>query len=140
MDIITLFWHTNKVRYSRSCETLGWLHEFSNELRALLTHWWYIPWFEDFLLLECQNVFQSVELLINKVNEVQLKICNFDEIYFTKTSSEQHAFIIDFTWFQSNTFLFFRIWILNSCLTNLTVRIKSSLLFRKNLIKIIIET
>ena len=31
------------------------------------------------------------------------------------------------------------IWILNSCLTNLAVQIKSSLLFRNNLIKITIE-
>ena len=45
----------------------------------------------------------------------------------------------DFTWFQSNNFPPFLIWVLNSCLTNLTVWIKSSLLFRNNLIKIIIR-
>ena len=33
---------------------------------------------------------------------------------------------LNFTWFQSNTFPPFWIWILNSCLTNLTVQIKSS--------------
>ena len=42
-------------------------------------------------------------------------------------------------WFQSNTFQPFIIWNLNSCLTNLTVQIKSSLLFINNLIKIIIK-